>query len=660
MYSFLPGFLFFSLVLLLCEPLSSQQLKPGVLDLINLEIPSSPVISPDGAQAAYIIRKPSADYKNWESVLYLMNVKTQAVQPVTSPKFRVSSPRFSPDGNYLYYIYSAPYFSTEKKDTVKNSSQVWRYSIKDGAATAVTSLSEGVEEYNFSNDGTRLAVLTTAEEPELRMTIGGTVLTADESIFPKKNPEKILAVYILPEGRMLFNHSLDPGAQDVIFSPDNSRIIYQSNLTGDYNDEQKFDLYSIDGSGKKKQLTNYPGPETEAQFSPDGKNFIFKSQTVPDIEFAETDIEIMNPDGTGRKNLTADYNFNVQSYIWRNKTSFLFIGAEYYNSVAYEMDIRTGKKIRISPAEKSVSDLSATTDGRIFWREESPETISELVLGNKKLTSFSAQLKEFKSGTQEAVLYKSSDGKFELNGILFKPDGFDPSKKYPMVVTIHGGPYGYFRNVYQQSYPTKVLTSLGYLVFAPNPRGSLGGSDEFGQANRYDLGGSDYRDIMDGVEHLIGIGFVDAGRLGVMGGSYGGYLTNWTISQTTLFKAAVSMYGIFSFFTDWSNSWQPVFEKMYFGYYYWERPIDMSNLYVNRSPAFYADKIKTPTLILQGEKDLYTDVSNSREMFQALNTLGVPVEFALYPGEGHGIRNKPYHYANVLSRSVAWFEKYLK
>jgi len=658
--SFLLKFFFYSFLLQLSEPLSSQQLKPDVIDLINLEVPVAPALSPDGSLIAYIIRKPSEDYKTWESVLHLKNSKTLVVQQVTSSKFRVSSPRFSTDGAFLYFVYSAPYFSAEKKDTVKESSQVWRYSIKEGTASVVTGLSEGAGEYNFSSDGTRLAVLTSAEEPELSLRIGSTTLTADESIFPKKNPDNILTVYTLPEGNLLYSYTLDPGAQDLVFSPDNHRVIYQSNLTGDYNDEQKFDLYSIDSAGKKEQMTNYPGPETEPLFSPDGKNFIFKTQTVPDIEFAETDIEMMNPDGTGRKNLTADYNFNVQSFIWRNKTSILFIGAEYFHSVAYEMDIRTGKKIRISPADKSVSDLRVTVDGRIFWREESPETIAELVIGNKKLSSFSNQLKEFRSGSQEVVLYKSSDGKFDLNGILFKPEGFDPEKKYPMIVTIHGGPYGYFRNVYQQSYPTKVLTSMGYLVFAPNPRGSLGGSDEFGQANRYDLGGGDYRDIMDGVEHLIGKGFVDAERMGVTGGSYGGYLTNWTISQTSLFKAAVSMYGIFSFFTDWSNSWQPVFEKMYFGYYYWERPIDMSNLYVNRSPAFYADKIKTPTLILQGEKDLYTDVSNSREMFQALNTLGVPVEFALYPEEGHGIRNKPYHYANVLSRSVAWFEKYLK
>ncbi len=198
------------------------------------------------------------------------------------------------------------------------------------------------------------------------------------------------------------------------------------------------------------------------------------------------------------------------------------------------------------------------------------------------------------------------------------------------------------------------------MVFAPNPRGSSGYTDVFSQANRYDLGGGDYQDIMAGVDVLIKQGLADSTRMAVMGGSYGGYLTNWVISQNNRFKAAVSLYGIYSFLTDWSNSWQPAFEKMYFGYYYWEKPLDMTNLYISRSPAAYTKNIKTPTLILQGEKDVYTDISNSREMYQALRAAGTPVEFVVYPREGHGIRNEPNHYLDVLERTVSWVKKYTK
>ena len=228
-----------------------------------------------------------------------------------------------------------------------------------------------------------------------------------------------------------------------------------------------------------------------------------------------------------------------------------------------------------------------------------------------------------------------------------------------MILTVHGGPYGSFKNTFIQIYGTKIWTDKGYLVFAPNPRGSSGYSDEFAQANRYDLGGGDYRDIMTGVDYIISKGFVDTTRMGVTGGSYGGYLTNWIISQNNRFKAAVSMYGLFSLFTDWSNSVQPAWEKMYLGYYYWEKPINMENQYVSRSPAFYVQNISTPTLIMHGTADIYTNISNSREMYQALHTRGVPTEFVVFPRAGHGLRNEPNQYRDVVERATNWFEKYI-
>ncbi|NOY77168.1 MAG: S9 family peptidase [Calditrichaeota bacterium] len=191
---------------------------------------------------------------------------------------------------------------------------------------------------------------------------------------------------------------------------------------------------------------------------------------------------------------------------------------------------------------------------------------------------------------------------------------------------------------------------------APNPRGSEGYGDKFGQANRYDLGGGDYRDIMRGVDHVIQMGVADSTRMGVIGGSYGGYMTNWIISQTRRFKAAVSMFGIFSLLTDWSNSIQPSWEKMYFGAYYWE---DLQP-YLKHSPAFYVTHIHTPVLILHGKKDQMTFISNSKEMYQALRILKRPVEFVVYPREGHGISREPNHRVDVYRRALKWFTHYLK
>lgn len=637
----------------------AQESKLSVLDLVSFEQPSSPTLSPDGKLSAFVIRKPGPDFLAWESSIHLLNTATKEVHQFTAMGKNCSSPAFSQDGKTLYFLTSRDYRNTAGK-SVSGRTQIWVAPLTGGEAFPLTEIPYDVEEFFENQNGGTLAVLCSGEESEKPFMVAGKDIKSDEEIFPKIKPKKRLLVYALNPLQQSLSVELDAGAEKICISPDGSTVIYQSSVSGEYDDEDKIDLYSVNAQGKVTPFVNSYGPETSPMFSPDGKSVAFLSRTVPDIEFAEIDLNIIDVSGKERKILTDKFNFSVTSYVWKNSREIVFTAAEKTSVIAYLLNLQNSSINKISENGTCITNIAISKNEKILWRSETGTTLPELYYDGKRLTDYSKQITMFSTGSQEQIIYNSSDGKFELNGLLFTPSGFDKNKKYPLVVTIHGGPYGSFRNTFAQIYPIKILTSLGYVVFAPNPRGSLGGSDEFGQANRYDLGGGDYKDIIDGLDYLIGKGFIDEQKMGVMGGSYGGYLTNWAISQTTRFKAAVSMYGIFSFLTDWSNSWQPSFEKMYFGYYYWEKPIDMNNLYISRSPAFYAPKIKTPTLILQGEKDVYTDVANSREMYQALKTLGVPVEFVLYPGEGHGIRNKPYHFINVLNRTVTWFEKYLK
>ncbi|HKJ68746.1 MAG TPA: prolyl oligopeptidase family serine peptidase, partial [bacterium] len=279
------------------------------------------------------------------------------------------------------------------------------------------------------------------------------------------------------------------------------------------------------------------------------------------------------------------------------------------------------------------------------------------------LTNNSRQLEEYQTGSAQLYRWESVDGA-EIEGVLFLPPGFEESSKYPMILTVHGGPYGRFRREFLQYYFSQQYTADGYIVFAPNPRGSSGYTDAFGKAIWHEkgghMGGIDYQDIMAGVDALIRDGYVDSTRMGVTGGSYGGYLTNWIISRTDRFAAAVSMYGIFSLFTDWSNSWQPAWEKMYLGIYYWEQPINREHPYVQYSPAFYVENIRTPVLIMHGTDDKYTNLSNSQEMHQALKTLGREVKFVVYPREGHGLSDEPNHRRDVLLRAKRWFDQYLQ
>jgi acylaminoacyl-peptidase len=293
---------------------------------------------------------------------------------------------------------------------------------------------------------------------------------------------------------------------------------------------------------------------------------------------------------------------------------------------------------------------------------ESSSTLKEIAIVHKgsleTLTQYSKQLEGFRLRKQEVISVKSRDGKFDIEAIIVKPHDYREGEKYPLLLAYHGGPYDNYENVFVQKYPVQLFTQEGAIVIMPNVRGSSGYNDEFGQSIRYDLGGGDYRDAMDVVDYLISRGIVDTARMGVMGGSYGGYLTNWTITHTQRFRAAISMYTVFSLFTDWGNSWQPAFEQMYLGYNYWEKPIDMNSRWVSQAPLTFVKNITTPTLILQGTADKYTNISNSREMYQALKELGRTVEFVVYPRAEHGLRTEPNQYINVMERTVGWFKKY--
>ena len=640
----------------------SQQKALRIKDQVNLKVPASVTVSPTGDHVAFTVRSADLKKSSWNNQVYLLHTGDNTYQQFTLQGSSCTKPGFSPDGRYLLYLSGREYQNAKSGTTESGAQQIWFAPLSGGEGKNLTTLPSDVEEYVFSPKGDLVACLSELSDPaKEEQTEKNNKLKNDEAVYPKVNPVKVLTILKFPSGEEVASIPLDAGAAEIAFHPTENRVVYQSNLTGEYNDEQKFDLYSVSfPEGAKAQLTKDAGPETSPKWSPDGKYLAFKTQTVPDIEFAETDLTLMDAKTGVTENITKDFNFSVNTLLWKDASTLLLTVNEGMTETIYLYSLKTKLLKRIDAGKGSYSDVSVTNSGLICTKLETPSGLPEVELNGKVITNFSEQLAGYRVGSQEVVSYPSTDGKFTIEGILFKPADFDASKKYPLVLTCHGGPYGNFKNTFQQGYPMRQLLEDGYLVFSPNPRGSSGYSDAFSQDNRYDLGGGDYKDIMSGVDYLIKKGFVDESRMGVMGGSYGGYLTNWIISQTPRFKAAVSLYGIYSFFTDFSNSWQPIFEKMYFGYYYWERPIDNNNLFVKLSPSTYSANIKTPTLILQGDRDVYTDISNSREMYQALHTMGVPTEFVVYPREGHGIRGEPNHYINTVERTLAWFNRYLK
>jgi acetyl esterase/lipase len=268
----------------------------------------------------------------------------------------------------------------------------------------------------------------------------------------------------------------------------------------------------------------------------------------------------------------------------------------------------------------------------------------------QKLTDLNPQLAQFALGAQEVVRWKSKDG-LEIEGVVTKPAGWEATKKYPLLLDVHGGPHNVRSNTMTTGHYAQLFAARGWLVLQPNFRGSSAYGHEFGIANRADFGGKDADDILAGVDFVIAQGWADPERLALMGESYGGYMTNWLIARTKRFRAAASLFGIFNFITDYSNSEISSWEKDYLGKFYWE---DLA-LYLDRSPAKHAADIHTPVLILHGDADTNTFISNSQEMYRALRSLGRTVRFVRFPREGHGFV-EPNHVRAQYEEILAWLE----
>ncbi|MGE5316254.1 MAG: S9 family peptidase [Acidobacteriota bacterium] len=654
----------FLLVSLLSCLLVAQKRPYTARDHATLEMPSSPVISPDGSKIAYTVKRADTKSSKWITQVYVADAASHSSRQFTSSIASSTAPQWSPDGRTLSFL-SRREFLDDSLSKHSGTPQLFFLSMDGGEAHAITAIEEGIEEYAWAPDGKSIAILTEEAQTD-------SARDASEERTSKKmdwtssndpKPGKTLYLYDRASGKLREIGRLDRGASDLAWAPDGSKLVYQTNYTGEYNDEQKYDIWTVDLKGRTTQLTKMKGPETQPMFSPDGRQIAFITQTVPDIEFAKTELSIMKADGSDVRSLTKAASYSVTRFEWApDGRSIVALLNERTSSICCRISPSTSSIEKLTDPKYVVSDIAVAENGAVALGVETATTLKELAILKKNtvdiVTNFSAQLSPFTFGESRVLTVKSRDGKFDLDAVVVLPVGYKEGTRYPLLLAYHGGPFGEFDNKLYQYYPVQILAQEGVMTVMPNVRGGSGNTDEFSQANRYDLGGADFRDAMDIVDALIAKGMVDSTKMGVTGGSYGGYMTNWTISQTPRFKAAVSMYGIFSWFTDWSNSFQPAFEQMYFGYNYWERPVDMQNLWFKTSPQTYVKNIVTPTLILQGTEDQYTNISNSREMYAALKELGRTVEFVVYPRAEHGLRTEPNQYINVLERSVSWFKKY--
>ncbi|NOX37008.1 MAG: S9 family peptidase [Calditrichaeota bacterium] len=671
-----------SSLLVLCIGILNLLAQPGrpltIEDALQLPYPRTFDVSPDGNRFVFTIHLPDFQESRWQTQIWIQDGMDQPPRRLTYWVGNEYAPRWSPDGRWITFLTARPYRNHQGK-TVSDVRQLWALPADGGEAVRWTDIPGGVEDYQWDSKGRFLLCLSSEptpdsvrarEERKRRLKFDAVVKDSGEV-------RKVLWRVMYPDLNVEQVAVLDPGVRSFAISPDGQWMVYETNYTGKYDDEQKYDLWCVQlTTGEVFPLTRFPGPEYQPRFSPDGRWIFYINQTTPDIEFAEWDLARIpfRPRQTVQKadTLTHDLDRSVQTFEFDARGRLYIQVAEGTETHLYRFDWNKQKKrySRITPVPGAFTnffDLRFTDTGQAFCLAEGPYRLPEIIqLRSRRVvpvTRFSDRLKEFTLGQQRVYRYTSVDGVL-IEALVIFPVNYQPDRQYPLILTIHGGPYGRFRHTFRQAYFHQVYANNGFLLLAPNPRGSSGYDDAFGKAIWYraggHMGGVDYQDIMAGVDAVIAEGWVDSTRMGVIGGSYGGYMTNWIIAHTHRFAAAVSLFGIFSLFTDWSNSWQPSWEKMYLGIYYWEQPISPEHPYVKYSPAFYVQNIQTPVLIMHGEKDRYTNLANSQEMYQALKTLQRPVKFVVYPREGHGLGREPNHRRDVFHRALKWFQTYLK
>jgi len=476
-------------------------------------------------------------------------------------------------------------------------------------------------------------------------------------------------IFIIPVGggtaRQFTTGNLD--YHSVAWHPDGTKIAYVTNCTDDPDDNHNNDIMIADAeTGRAVQFTDTPGTEYSPQWSPDGKWIAYLAAVRPvntkDSQAENARLFVRSADGSEPVWVNEKLDRRIRSWQWSPDGKYIYFTASDRGArPLYRVPFQGGEIQQLVDGEVSVGGFAVSTEKkRIVYTLSSQTDPGELWVAGldgkkpKQITRFQDEFKnKVTMSVPEMFWFKSFDN-IDVQGWLVKPFPFDPNKKYPLIMTIHGGPHGGYG--YSISSSNQQLAEEGFGVIYINPRGSTGYGQAFVDGTINNWGGGDYKDLMAGLDYAISQNdWIDTDRLGVTGGSYGGYMTNWVITQTDRFKAAVTRASVSNLISFYGNSLYQLLIETEFPGELWEN----YDLLWHWSPMKHVANVTTPTLFIHGENDHDVPITQAEEMFIALKKLGVETVFARYPGEGHGFR-RPDHRADSSRRTLEWFTKYLE
>jgi dipeptidyl aminopeptidase/acylaminoacyl peptidase len=662
----------FALLLLLVIGAFAGDKHMTIEDTLAIRTVGAPQFSPDGKWIAYTLSEWDRKENRRVSHIWIAVTDGSRNFKLTSGEKGESAPQWSPDGTRIAFLADRstppPAAAAATGTAAPGGAQIWIINVAGGEAEKLTSEESAITGFRWSPDGKRIAFVMRdvykdkAEREKRKKDKFDTIVVDSDLLYAHL---WTISVETKEKKRITEGNYTVAGPQ---WSPDGRWIAYtksaqsfQESVWTDISEDRNTDVYvvSADG-GAPRQLTTNPASDANPNWSPDGKWIAYASNTEAKSWAAKTDVLVVSPEGGEPRNLTKDFiesaGFGLN---WSpdGGTIYFSSGVGMYTHF-YSLPASGGKVMQLSKGNRNYGAFDLSNDGKwIAYTVNDNRTWDDIHVAAvsseqaRQITNANPQLKEFAIADTEVIKWKGPDN-FDIEGVLVKPLDYQAGRKYPLILQIHGGPYGRFSDGFNAR--AQIWASLGYAVLMPNPRGSTGYGHQFTVANVGDWGGRDFKDIMAGVDAVIAKGIADADKCVVMGGSYGGFMTFWTITQTDRFKAAIGHAAISDWYSFHGQSDIPgLMEYGFLG-----MPWISTEVYRKWSPMTYVDRVKTPILITHGERDMRVNIQQGEQYYRSLRKRGVETVFLRYPREGHGIQ-EPNHQIDLQARQLAWFDKHL-
>ncbi len=665
----------FSTPALAAPPETPSRLFEGS-DLFALQYATDPQISPNGRAIAYTRVSYNIMTDRAQQSIWLIDLDTNDQSPLVTTSGNHRSPRWSPDGKRLAYVSSAE----------QGSPQLYVRWLDGNRTAKLAELTHAPESLAWSHDGKRIALTMFA--PDERAKLGAAPAKPEDAQWAE--PLRVItdityradgAGYLEPGYTHVYVISADAGApQQITFgafneegppawSADDAFIFVSGNRDANWRREPvNSEIYRVSAAGgEMTALTQRTGPDQSPKVSPDGRQIAFLGFDDELLGYQNTRLYVMDRDGTHVRCLTNQLDRSIDEAQWAADGHALYVR---YDDHATTMVARVSLDGRLEPVVRGLVEgpldrpytggsFSVARDGSIAFTSGTPSRPPDISVARRGKVRQLTQLNEgalaHKTLAEVVALpVVSSFDQRAIDAWLVLPPDFDNARKYPLILEIHGGPFAAYGPVFSTDY--QLYAAAGYIVLYSNPRGSTSYGTQFANLIHHDYPNHDYDDLMSAVDAAIAQGHVDADNLFVTGGSGGGILTAWIVGKTNRFKAAAAQKPVINWAsTALTTDMYTYMSKYWFGTTPWENPTE----FWKRSPLSLVGSVTTPTLVVVGEKDYRTPVSDAEQFYQALQLRGIPTALVKVPGASHGgIAARPSQSAAKASAILAWFQRY--